>query len=239
MKNIMFLLAMPMMFVFVACSSSSEELIVPTEKSEVSFVLDFTFIEGGSMSRANADVYKDFYDNNIKNKKLIPDNYEISFTNQETNIRYDFKGNWSQKDKITLLEGTYKVNGASWTNEMCSDKASISFTTDVTIEKGMTELVVKAGYACCLLMFNKSNINKLQFRYSDKIVDLFTYGDYYYCFGVNISGNSSNSSYFDGERDNGSTFTLRIGDGVFENGKYYFFNDVASSFDIPEMEAGN
>lgn len=222
-----------------ACSSSGDEPVVVDEPTSVSMYLDFSFVEGGSMSRSNADVYSQFYNEKIKTKELIPDDYSISFTNTTTGTRYDFTGKWSNKDKITLLEGTYKVNGASRTSEVCSDKASVIFTKDVEVKSGMTSLVVTAGYECCLLMFNKSNITKLECKYSSNTKSLPTYKDYYYCFGVNLNSSSSNSVYFNGERDNGATFSLRIGENTFETGKYYFFNDVTSSFEIPEMEAGN
>lgn len=239
MKKITVFMGILSSLFFNACSSSEEEPVVVEEQSSVTFYLDLAFVEGGSMSRSNSDVYTKFYNEKIKTKELIPDDYEISFTNTVTGTRYDFTGKWSNKDKITLLEGTYKVNGASRTSEMCSDKASITFTQDVEVNTGMASLTVTAGYECCLLMFNKSNITKLEFKYSSNTIPLFTYEDYYYCFGVNLNSSSSNSVYFNGERDNGSTFTFKVGENTFETGKYYFFNDVTSSFDVPTMEAGN
>ena len=243
MKKINYLLSALCALFVCACSSSDEEPIVPVEKAEVSFVLDYKFIEGGSMSRANSDVYSEFYNDMIKTKALTPDNYHLRFVGEDGKTTFEFDGKWSKKDMITLLEGEYTVTGASVAQgeDYIQDKASLSFSQKITITKGLSTVTLTAGYDCFLLFFNKSDFSKLTYTRvssgsaSNTVADItYAYGDYYYLFSRNLD-----SGYFYGERTDGATFKLSATTFPFENGKYYFFNDVTNSFDIPEMEAGN
>ena len=236
MKKITYLLsAMCALFIY-ACSSESNEPIIPTEKPVASFLLDYTF-ESGNMSRSNESVYDDFYENNIKTKVLVADDYEIEFRNKDSGTSYKCSGKWSNEDKIILPIGVYKVIGKSYAGASCSEKASINFEKDVEIKEDTKKVVLEADYDCWLIMFAKSNIKSIQYYCVNPICELKTYKEYFYAFCQNENG----YPYFLIKRENGSSFEFRIDDDVFKNGKYYFINDddEASTFNIPEMEAGN
>lgn len=40
-------------------------------------------------------------------------------------------------------------------------------------------------------------------------------------------------------RNDGQKSNINLVDIPFEKGKYYYFNDMTNSFDIPKMESGN
>ena len=44
-------------------------------------------------------------------------------------------------------------------------------------------------------------------------------------------------NYISISRD-GKSSSIELDDMPFEKGKYYYFNDISNSFDIPPMEAG-
>lgn len=236
MKKIAYLLsAFCALFVY-ACSNGSDEPIVPMEKATATFVLDYTF-ESGDMSRSNEDVYDNFYEANIKTKLLIVDDYKIEFTDKTSGVSHVFTGKWSNGDKIKLPVGEYKVKGASVLDKMCYKKASIGFEKDIEIKKDTKQVVLDANYKCCLIMFEKSNIKNIEFRWMSDIEYLELLDGYFYCFCKNMSG----TPYFKIERDNGSGYDFKINISDYEDGKYYIFNDddEASTFNLPKMEAGN
>ena len=218
-----------------SCSSNSEEPM-EIEKKMAEFTLDYTF-ESGSMSRTNEEVYDDFYENNIKTKVLVADDYNLTFTSKETGTAHNFKGKWSNEDKITLPVGVYKVSGVTYTNSTCHNKASLKFAKDLEIKADTKQVVLDADYDCWLIMFAKSNIKSIQYFCITAKEMLGTYKDYFYAFCQNENG----YPYFKVIRENGGSFEFKIEDGAFENGKYYIFNDdnEASTFNLPKMEAGN
>ena len=236
MKKITYLLSVMCALFICACSSNADEPISPNEDAVASFVLDYTF-ESGSMSRSNTDVYNDFYESNIKTKILVADDYEIEFRNQNSGTFYKCKGRWSDKDKITLPVGLYKVTGISYAGSTCSEKASIKFIKDVEIKENTTQVVLDADYDCWLIMFAKSNISSIQYYCISPKNELRTYKDYFYAFCQNESG----YPYFLIKRSNGSTYEFKIDDNIFEDGKYYIFDDddEPSTFNLPPMNAGN
>lgn len=246
MKKILFMTAWVTLYLisFTSCSSSNEEDVLPQEKEKVSFRIEYIFEanNGNAMSRANSDVYTEFYNDKIKSKQLIPDDYEITFHCVDNGLSYTFSGKWSRNDMITLLEGNYTVNGSTWASgRYMQEKASLKFIQNVSITKETESITLNADYDCFLLFFNKSNISSLKINTPSlsEGIDVFTYKDNYYCF-VNQPFTSYNESLkFEGERNNGSLFDINVTISNFEKGKYYFFNDVSGSFSIPPMEEGN
>lgn len=236
MKKVFMFMSALCALIIASCSSNGEEPIAPAETKEVVFELDYTF-EGSSMSRSNADVYDDFYETNIKTKLLVADDYQIEFRNKSTGTFYKCNGKWSNEDKITLPVGLYAVTGISYAGSACNEKASIKFIKDVEIKEDTKQVVLEADYDCWLIMFAKSNIKSIQYFCINPKNELKTYKDYFYAFCQEESG----YPYFLIKRENGSSFEFKIGDGVFEYGKYYFFNDddEASTFNLSKMEAGN
>lgn len=243
MKKITILMGVLCALILVSCSSNGEEPIVVDEPTNVSLYLDFSFTEGESMSRANSDVYTQFYNEKIKTKELVPDKYQISFKNKETGASYEFNGKWSAKDMITLLTGKYTVTGTCYDTETNYFQSSVSvkFEEDIEVKETTSSITLKAVYDSFLVFFNKSNLTSLEYCANTESNSMHsieaTYGDFYYLFSRDLS--STYNLYIQGKRSNGSSFKVYTSKIPFEKGKYYFFNDATSSFEIPAMEAGN
>lgn len=153
MRKILFALILTS-FLFNSCSSSDEENNLPQGKEEVSFRIEYIFEanNGSVMTKTNSDVYTEFYNDKIKTKELVPDDYKIVFHCTDNGMDYSFSGKWSQNDMITLLEGSYTVNGSTWAvGKYIQEKASLKFTQNVQVTKEMDKLVLKADYDCFLL----------------------------------------------------------------------------------------
>lgn len=227
----------------ISCSQNEE----PYVPQEVELRLDYTFIENGSMSRTTGnDVYTTFYDKYIKTKQLTPTTYSLTFTNTKTGAIALVDGRWDSNDGIRLPEGTYKVSGISHRiinkgidihSEYVSDTTFISFNEDVSISPKQTTLNLTAQYDSYLLIFDSSNISIAEYkglsRWNIKKHDnLFT-------IFVNRQSTYNSNDYIKITRTNGSSATIYLKDIPFEKGKYYYFNDMTNSFDIPQMESGN
>ncbi len=246
MKKVFSLMLFVTSFIcFTACSNDEDEFYTP---QEVNLTLDYTFVESGSMTRATGEsVYNDFYEKYIKSKQLTPTTYTLTFKNKNTGATTAIvNGVWGNKDAIRLPEGDYEVVGTSTpqsvTNssidECVSDTVFLSFSENVHITKDMTNLTLTAKYNSYLLMFDNENCNNVSYGYNtyskelnlcDKVYTLFierlTYGNSYNIISIT--------------RKDGNYVNIFLEGIPFEKGKYYYFNDMTNSFDIPKMESGN
>lgn len=225
---------------FFSCSSD-EEIYIP---QEVDLTLDFTFAESGSMTRATGDeVYDAFYNKYIKTKELTPKTYSLTFTNLDTKAHSEFNGYWDCKDGVRLTEGKYVVTGNSTPKQKAinaSDSVYLSFQDTVQIVKDMKMLTLKADYNAFLLMFDAENIKAIAYNPGDNSNSSFplkkTEENIYYLFMTGIYGNYTNIAL---GRNNDLYSYIYLNRVPFEKGKYYYFNDMTNSFDIPKMESGN
>ena len=246
----------------VLCSCSKEEDTTP---KEVEVKLDYTFAESGSMLRSGADVYGTFYNKYIKTKKLTPRTYSLIFEDKSTgNKALEVSGAWNDNISVKLPSGKYTVTGNSYPiienyEGVPADTVYIKFNEDVTITEDMTELVFAAQYDSYLLLFDKANtsavnyhgvyggsssnvsrkhtlplssddnvywsfIKSQSFKYTDVDINyIIPYENY--SIVINRKDESEVVLFFDGLK--------------FNTGKYYYFNDMTNSFDIPPMESGN
>lgn len=216
-------------------------LPLPLTPEEVTVKLDYSFFEQGSMSRSAELSYQTFYDNYIKTNVLAPETYNLTFSQSSSAVQ-KINGRWDSADGIKLLEGTYLVNGISRPADYYfSNKMFLSFSEDVTVTKETQSIILKAHYDCFLLMFDSSSIKtiKAKFESNSGGTDLSKLGNEYYIF-VNAKTNKEGRALeILITRTNGSTVELALAKMPFENGKYYFFNDISNSFDIDPMENGN
>ena len=241
MKKMMSMILFAVSFLSFLSCSNDDETYVP---QNVEFTLDYTFVESNNMSRSTgADIFDEFYEKYIKTKTLTPKSYSLKFTNIETKAYAEFNGYWNHKDGIRLIEGEYEVTGSSspvqkMTN--ASDSVYISFTDTVTITKDMKTLTLKADYNAYLLMFDAENINEISYNLGDnnntsyslkKINENIFYLFMNYIYGqytsIGIAHKDGKFSY------------IYLKGMPFEKGKYYYFNDMTNSFDLPKMESGN
>ena len=244
---------------FLFCGCSKEKVI--TVPKEVNLRLDYTFKESGSMTRAGADVYGAFYEKYIKTKKLTPKTYSLTFTPKESAATIlELNGQWGDNNSIRLPEGDYTVKGYSrpileqgedsFGQLPPSDSVFLSFAEDVRIVFDMNELTLTAGYDSFLLLFDAANTSKIQRgsngNFSDSSPLLSNDENNYWLF-VRDKEYSTWTSYgystsyisLHLTRSNGNLIDLSIQNIPMEKGRYYYFNDMTNSFDIPPMESGN
>lgn len=245
------MLIMTSLVCFVSCSNDVEEIYIP---QEVEFTLDYTFAESGSMTRATGEeIYSSFYDKYIKTKQLTPTTYSLTFTNKETGAKASVKGRWDKKDAIRLTEGVYEVTGSSvplykTKNGEPSDTAYLSFNETIDIKKDMSSLVLQAKYDSYFLMFDADNVKDIYYEHyyntSSTMESKLIYRLYQAEFvrsmfirDLNYFGDKPHYIYL--TRNDGQKITITLDKFPFEKGKYYYFNDMTNSFDIPKMESGN
>lgn len=226
-------------------SCSEEEIYIP---QEVKFTLDYTFSKSGNMTRGTGeDVYNAFYDKYIKTKQLTPSTYSLTFKNKATGAIAEINGRWNSKDGIRLPVGTYTVSGISHRiyegnldlhSEYVSDTTFIYFNEEVNISTDQSVLNLTAKYDSYLLMFDAESIESIEYKglmgwnikKHDEVATLF----------INrLTDLSSKDDVINIKRTNGSSVIIHLKNLTFEKGKYYYFNDMTNSFDIPKMESGN
>ncbi|MBP3373173.1 MAG: hypothetical protein J6L60_01375 [Bacteroidaceae bacterium] len=264
-KKLIFALIGTAGLAFTSCSSDNEDMTT-NEPQMVNVKLDFTFEQSGDMTRANgAETYAAFYEKYIKTKQLTPKNFSLTFINKETNETILSKnGTWESENGIQLPEGTYKVTGTSYPKEKYSESPSdtvyISFSEEVEITKSTTQLTLTANYASYLLLFDVNNIRNIlladeyntAFPEDNKMYKKLTKDDNcYWLFMVNnyynrYTYNYGETYYYDYysfavQLMNESTAKLELYSKSFDWGKYYFYqyNDMSTSYNIPEMQPGN
>ena len=226
---------------FTSCSNDEDEFYTP---QEVDFTLDYTFVESVSMTRATGEsVYNDFYESHILTKELTPKTYSLRFTNIETNAYAEFNGRWDCKDGVRLKEGKYIVTGNSTPKQKginASDSVYLTFQDTVQIVKDMAQLTLKADYNAFLLMFDAENIKAIAYNPGDNNNSSFplnkTEENIYYIFMTGVYNQTTNIAI---GRNNNLYSYIYLNKTPFEKGKYYYFNDMTNSFDIPKMESGN
>ena len=227
--------------VFTGCSN--EDSFIDEPKEEVELTLNYTFAESGSMTRATgSEVYTTFYEKYIKTKVLTPKTYSLRFTNTKTKADAEFNGYWDTENGIRLVEGEYVVTGTSSPKNASvnvADSVHMVFQDTVNITKEMTSLTIKANYDSYLLFFDAENIQKVVYNPGDNYIShdlkmtdegvfyLFMQATYSRYTFYAIHHKTDKYSYI---------YTLNM---PFEKGKYYYFNDMTNSFDIPMMESGN
>lgn len=234
MKKILFTLLCAA-FAFQSCSEEE------SQPQEVEFTIDYSFSSGDMTRVSNAEIYDSFYKNYIATRKLTPDRFELVFTNKETEQKNEVNGLWSENGLIRLVEGTYIVTGKSYeyNNWYAKDEALLAFNDEITIDKNTKSITVKALWDCPLLFFSTANTKSVTYRWGDalQIDEIKILDGYYYCFMKGVS--SDNKSCFTIMRTNGESIKVYSDKLKLEKGKYYFFNDVTSGFDLEPMTPGN
>ena len=248
MKKLISMMLVVASVIFAFSSCSEEEIFIP---QEVEFALDYTFVESGSMTRATGEeVYSSFYNKYIKTKQLTPSTYSLTFTNKETGETAIINGRWDCKDAIRLMEGEYEVNGYSTpicNNAIPSDTVSLIFNQTLNLTKETNHITLTAAYKSFLLLFDKKNSSKI--KYSTRLSwsgspegEVYSDDNIYWLFFNDVKYNHNNnqtSFYIKVYRLDGLVSAIYLENIPFEKGKYYYFNDMTNSFDIPKMESGN
>lgn len=243
MKRIAIILAA--IAVLVGCEKPTPEPVAEDVNITIAYTLDTSV--GSDMTRAtDAEVFDMFY-KKMKSGEMVAPNYQLIFTETTTGAQYVFDGEWEENDMITIRTGKYKVTGNSTAEGECMQElASLSFEQEIEISTSSKNVVLTAKYDCFLLAFAKSDIVELVNKHHNNYTGtpFFTFGDYYYTFVNNqiwtyVMDSDKSNVYIKGTREDGSTFKILTYNAAFEKGKYYIYNDVSGSFELPKMEAGN
>ena len=229
----------------VMCGCSDEE-VTPTPK-EVTLCLDYKFTESGNMSRSGESIYSSFHEKYVKPRVLTPKTYTLVFENLETGATSHQQGTWGNKEGIRLHTGEYKVTGESKPymedNGVCIDSLTLKFEENITITESMTTLTLQAKHDSYMMFFDKEGKKHVDYKYSNDGWDgtklnLKSVDNIYYCFLSNTSNYKQHSIYIYDMNDN-LKVSFNFQATPFEKGKYYYFNDVTNTFNIPPMENGN
>lgn len=212
------------------------------EKEMVDVTLSYMFAESGDMARStSSDAYSTFYNNQIKTKKLTPQHYNLTFT--DTNgATIKMESYWNKNSKFSILEGEYTVTGISAPTTETIDTLYMSFNEKITISKENPNITLTALNDCYLLLFNAENIKEIRLtktnpwgtkEYQVKKMDnlFFVFNQY---FNANYYKNTVELYNTDG-----SESIIEVAPIPFVKGKYYYFNEITNSFDVPAMEEGN
>lgn len=240
MRKLALILA-AMMPLLVSCSKNETIETIETPKL-CTVALDYALPSSGSMSRSGDDLYAKFYNEQIVTRKITPSFYNLTFTNTEDNSTVEIVGQWSKSHGLKLLAGTYKVTGTShpkgtaWNGAL--DTLSLRFEEDIKITPETDKIQLKATYDSFMVFFDSPQIKSIKYGmygYSGYSSNLSTVGDIKYMFDRNLD----KETYLFVLREDGGTAYVNIGEMKLENGKYYYFGDTETEYDLPGMEAGN
>ncbi len=230
---------------FTGCDNETE--MPPTE---VAVSLNYSFVESGSMTRAGGEVYTDFYNKYVKTKILTPKNFNLTFKNVETGATTVINGEWSKNHSLKMLTGEYEVTGTSYPNQTSNnsfkgvDSVYLCFNEKINISPETESVNLTAQYDSYMLMFDKADKTSVKYYYkynsssSGSTISFKNIDNLYYAFFNKLWDTRSYINRLNIERPVGIS-TIDMNDMPFEKGKYYYFNDLSNSFDLPPMTSGN
>jgi hypothetical protein len=237
MRKILFAVLMCMAFVGCTKGSDVPEIPEPQPTPEmVTFSINVQMPTTGNMTRSASEIYDNFYSAYIQNKKLLPEEYSLTFYKGSEKVG-SFSGKWDA-EFITLPEGTYKVVGT------CTGKwetMTLRFEEDINITKGMKNITLTAIYDCYLLMFDTQTFSYASMQYMEGSAHtgrVFAATDeVHYMFINGTEGKLEDIEYrVAGTKNEGS---VDVNVFSFEKGKYYFFELINGTVTIPQMQQGN
>lgn len=210
--------------------------------TERTITLDYTLQESGSMSRSVESLYLDFYNKYIVTRKYTPTKYNLTFKNTADNSTISITDRWSAGHALKLLTGTYKVIGTSAPEGKITngslDTLSLRFEQEVVINQNTTKINLSAIYDSFMIFFDAEDVSQVRYC-EDGYHAMASYfkniDNIYYAFFPSLN----TDDYLQLTRTNGGEATVNIGKMTFEKGKYYYFGDTETGYDLPSMTPGN
>ncbi|MDD6209928.1 MAG: hypothetical protein PUB21_04905 [Bacteroidales bacterium] len=217
----------------------------PEPVEPLPLVLDFEFMPQGIpmyAARVSEDVYTAFYENYIQTRILTPSEYNLTFKGVGFDYQIDIVGKWKKKEMLNLIPGKYAVTGTSYPSSQkgVQDTVSICFNDTVELTRESTSLLLTAEYDSYLLLFDADNFSDMYYEYTPNyggpVKVLFgKVENVYYTFSRITSFNSG--AYVRGRRSDLSSFSITLKTWKPRKGRYYYFNDIDNSFELPPMVA--
>ena len=226
-----------------SCTNDDTGEQLAPDEVRVYFVCTLDVSSGRLMARAKSHetIFGEFYEK-IKTGELVAPSYELTMTEVNTGETYTFKGQWGSHTLVTMRTGTYRVVGTSTAEgENIQDKCSFRFDEQIDIDMTTTAITLHANYDCFLLIFDSTEIQTLQNYNGETFTPFYAFGEYRYAFVKESLYNAEKHSeaYIGGQYTSGVEFKVFTGNLNFEKGKYYVYNSVSNSFDIPPMDDGS
>ncbi len=118
----------------------------------------------------------------------------------------------------------------------------LCFNEKINITQETKTVILTALYDSYMLMFDKADKTSIKYyydpsTYSPNNVSFCDIDGLYYAFFNSLWGSSSINKIII-KRTVGET-TIDMNVIPFEKGKYYYFNDLSNSFEVPPMTSGN
>lgn len=209
----------------------------------VEVTIGYALPTSGSMTKATAaEVYDFFYEKFIKTRELLPNPYTLSFKTMDDVEVASISGNWSNNKPVMLSTGKYHVTGFSKGNVTSNDnyhRSPLVFDEVIEITENTSSITLHAIYDCFLLLFDAEG--KTYFKWSADgsakegiSGDVNKAGDWYYIFVQKFETNGSVRWNYGGKEN-----TIWMGEFNFQKGFYYYYNDLAGSFEVPKMQPGS
>lgn len=247
MKYLFKFLLLCTIVVFTACGSDDSDSAPSNEvKCYVTYTLSSD--NGEPMTRAilskvisNSEVFDEFYSKMVSGELVAP-SYDLTFVEKTSGVTYHFTGTWAGHDVLTLRAGTYKITGtAKAEGKNLQDKCSLTFDDEMEISVNSSTITLNAKYDCALVVFSDESIKELKNYSGSNTQSFFTFSKYKYAFinSTLYDTDKKNDAYISGTHTNGTAFKISTGNLNFEKGKYYVYSDVATQFNIEEMEEGD
>ena len=118
-------------------------------------------------------------------------------------------------------------------------RAPLIFDEVIEITENTSSITLHAIYDCFLLLFDAEG--KTYFKWSADgsskegiSGDVNKAGDWYYIFVQKFETNGNVQWQYDGKQS-----YIMMGSFNFQKGYYYYYNDLAGSFDVPKMQPGS
>lgn len=216
----------------------------PEDEVKIRFIYTLDTSNGSQMSKAstsNEDVFEEFY-SKIKSGDLLATTYCLTLTNINNGTRYTFNGNWEDNTFITIRTGQYEVVGYSTAEgDAIQDRCSIIFNEQIDITAQSSVVALNGAYDCALIVFTDNNIESLLNFDGETSTSFFSFNTYKYAFVNNqlFTSSGKNEAYILGTYTNGDKFQINTGSLNFTKGKYYVYNNIGASFNVPPMEEGD
>lgn len=240
-----------MLFSAALAIASCDEKDIPNIPGEiidnaVPVVLSYTLnVNEGDMSAtkaSNPEIFQMFYDQMV-NRNLTETSFELKFTELTTGKSVTFNGDWNNNNHIMLLTGTYQVTGTSKAEgDNVQEKCSLAFDEIIQVTASTSSVVLHATYDCFLIIVSDETVSNIRNDNGNWYEhDFFKYDRYFYVFVNTTLYEPSRRDYaqFAGQHIDGTGFTCKTGNMVFNKGKYYIISNVALYYDLPYMDDGS
>lgn len=242
-KTLLLLSSVGLLLSAYSCENNQQEDI--TDVVSISLAYELNTNQGQSMystKASNAEIFEIFYQK-MQSGELTAPSYNLSFVEVNNGTHYSLSGFWADKDLVSMRTGTYQVSGtATAEGDNIQDKCSLTFNETIEINESSSTIVLKAAYDCALIVFSDTSISSLaNYNGKDSTTPFPKVNNYFYAF-INktlYSENGREEAYLSGVHTNSTNFKIYTANLIFEKGKYYVFDNVATSYMLPYMEEGS